>query len=421
MATWIKHSHPFPTIREFFEVGYHRLRRLLSTSVSVISLIWGVYEFPRHGVTGIFIINSVLFVASTFSTLKQISTLRSITIDTQNAVITSLDPADLLSLSVSPNLLKIGYELLCEHGRPFLTNRVLNQALVDGLDAELEINRIGFDMNSIHESVREKLINAKRTSGALIFDGAKVRMCNDLQLNGDSLKKVSLERTSYFCTLLTNDSVNSEVILSRRHTPIFSGRETCFPHALIPPLSESDASNQIGASTLAITSDGFLVIMTNGPRSAIANGKMTSSGSGSSDWKDLDADLGLRLFIERTATRELTEELGIQHSDIKSFGIIGYGRFIDRGGKPEFFCLTRLSVDRGQISVSKPEKKFMQISELYELDKAISPGLALQKAAKYLMDNYELNLSNSLFWNLKLISMAEQSVIDAVLGSSHHQ
>jgi len=32
-----------------------------------------------------------------------------------------------------------------------------------------------------------------------------------------------------------------------------------------------------------------------------------------------------------------------------------------------------------------------------------------------------LNLSNSLFWNLKLISMAEQSVIDAVLGSSHHQ
>jgi len=78
-------------------------------------------------------------------------------------------------------------------------------------------------------------------------------------------------------------------------------------------------------------------------------------------------------------------------------------------------------VDRGQISVSKPEKKFMQISELYELDKAISPGLALQKAAEYFIDNYELNLSNSLFWNLKLISMAEPSAIGVVLGNSHHQ
>jgi hypothetical protein len=415
MPTWIKHSHPFPFVRAFFEEGYHRSRRLASTTVSVVSLIWGVYEFPRHGVTEILIINSVLFIVSSVSTLKQISSLRRWSINTDGARIELLNPSDLLTLSVSPSLVNSGYELLSEHDRPFLTNQSINRALVEGFDTELEIMRSSFDMKNVHDSVREKLINAKRDLGALVFDGAKVRMCDDLQLTNNSLSKLVLERTSYFSTVMTNDAVNSEVILSGRHTPVYSGREACFPRGQIPPLSKSDASNQIGASTLAITSDGFLVVMKNGPSSAIASGKMTCSGSGSSDWKDLKSVFGLTSFVRHTALRELTEELGIQVSSIDAFGVIGYGRFIDRGGKPEFFCVARLSVDRSGVTVSKPEKKFMQVSEFYELEKTIPAGPAMQNAAKYFLENHESELSNSLFWNLKLLSMADPLALSQIL------
>ena len=415
MASWVKHSHPFPFIRAFFEQSYHRSRRLVSTAVSVISLIWGIYEFPRHGVTGIFIINSALFIASALATLNQISSLRRWSINTDGAKIELLDPDDLLTISVSPSLLNIGYEFLNEHGRPFLTNYAINEAFVNGADAELEIKRSNFDMNNVHNSVREKLVNAKREAGALIFDGAKVRMCEDLQQINNSLQKVVLERTSYFATVMTNDAINSEIFLSGRHTPIYSGRETCFPRGQMPPFSKSDASNQIGASTLAITNDGFLVLMLNGPSSAIASGKMTSSGSGSSDWKDLNSKFGLTAFIRHTALRELTEELGIQLSSIDAFGVIGYGRFIDRGGKPEFFCVARLSANRSEIRVSKPEKKFMQSSEFYELEKTIPIGPSLQQAAKYFLDNHEPELSNSLFWNLKVLAMADSSKLTEIL------
>lgn len=415
MATWIKHSHPFPFIRAFFEEGFHRSRRLVSTTVSVISLIWGIYEFPRHGVTEIFIINSALFIASSLSTLNQISSLRRWSISTDGAKIELLNPVDLLSFSVSPSLVNIGYEFLCEHGRPFLTNHAINQAFVNGADAELDVKRSNFDMNNVHDAVREKLINAKRESGALIFDGAKVRMCEDLQQINNSFQKLVLERTSYFSTVMTNDAINSEIVLSGRHTPIYSGRETCFPHGQIPPLSKSDASNQIGASTLAITNDGFLVLMVNGKSSAIASGKMTSSGSGSSDWKDLNSEFGLTAFIRKTALRELSEELGIELLSIATSGVIGYGRFIDRGGKPEFFGVARLSVGRSEIRVSKPEKKFMQFSEFYELEKKIPVGLSLQKAAKYFLENHEPELSNSLFWNLKVLTMADSTKLTEML------
>jgi 8-oxo-dGTP pyrophosphatase MutT (NUDIX family) len=113
--------------------------------------------------------------------------------------------------------------------------------------------------------------------------------------------------------------------------------------------------------------------------------------------------------------RELTEELGIQLSSIDAFGVIGYGRFIDRGGKPEFFCVARLSANRSEIRVSKPEKKFMQSSEFYELEKTIPIGPSLQQAAKYFLDNHEPELSNSLFWNLKVLAMADSSKLTEIL------
>ena len=75
--------------------------------------------------------------------------------------------------------------------------------------------------------------------------------------------------------------------------------------------------------------------------------ELAPSGSGGADWHDLDLiPVSLQEFVIRASEREFCEECGLGNPNLlRAAGklqsrVIGFARVIERGGKPEFFCVT---------------------------------------------------------------------------------
>ncbi len=247
-----------------------------------------------------------------------------------------------------------------------------------------------------------------RRSGTVIFNAKKVRITSDPLLDESrALTAVHIQPTRYFDTLITNDSLSVVLWSERNHREVFDGSAYCFPGRTVPECSESSCANQVGASTLAITSDGFVVVTEQGRMSNIAPGQLTSSGSGSADWRDARGAAGLSHFVRRVAGRELIEECGLKPEDIEWLKILGYGRFLHRGGLPQFFCLAKLRCDYASLHVTRPERPLTNGHLKARLDgdplnlKIIIDGAARPAKAVGAV-------STSLWWNLVLLSHVQE-------------
>src|SRR5262249_48500616 len=153
--------------------------------------------------------------------------------------------------------------------------------------------------------------------------------------NSGELTAVHIQPTRYFDTVITNNSLSYALWSRRDRDEKFNGHEFCFRGHTIPECSDSSCANQVGASTLAVTSDGYLVITEQGRKSAQAPGELAPSGSGSADWRrDARSRTELHAFVKDFAGRELTEECGLKRENIEWLKIIGYGRLLRRGGLP---------------------------------------------------------------------------------------
>ena len=72
------------------------------------------------------------------------------------------------------------------------------------------------------------------------------------------------------------------------------------------------------------------------------------TGSGSMDYKDLKGCKTLQQFLIKGIERELHEESSAGFA-IKETKLIGYGRIIERGTKPEFFGITYLTCSKDEL------------------------------------------------------------------------
>lgn len=67
----------------------------------------------------------------------------------------------------------------------------------------------------------------------------------------------------------------------------------------------------------------------------------------------------------RGANRELIEETGVPEESISEGRLIGFGRWLERGGKPELFSVTRLTetareIERKLDRVSLAERRLVR-------------------------------------------------------------
>ncbi|MBS1229771.1 MAG: hypothetical protein H6R17_3048 [Proteobacteria bacterium] len=198
----------------------------------------------------------------------------------------------------------------------------------------------------------------------LVFDADKLRLGSDLLLNKGKLpKRVEIQKTRYFSGLATNDvsylEVNSRPV-SDLYSPLksiydgFSLFLTQIGERLtLAQLAGSRCSNHLGVSTMAVTRDGVVLITGQSSHNIQSRRLLAPSGSGSVDWRDLGQSNDLLAVVRRAAERELTEECGFKAGRYPmKTSVIGFARLVHRGGKPEFFCLTEIDENAGDLELA---------------------------------------------------------------------
>jgi len=215
--------------------------------------------------------------------------------------------------------------------------------------------------------LRSYVIAKAWDEGQHVFNGDKVRLCNDL-----NSATIELQETDYLSSMMT-DAVAFRSITSATDPPItYSDGANSFLLAVpngpyrLRSLSDTKSSNQLGASTLAFTSDGYIPLIYQTRHNAHSGRMIAPSGSGSFDWKDVQAVKSQNLLdlVRYAAAREVLEETGalgytdLTVAQVASQYILPYAfaRLIHRGGKPEFFCLACLPLTMRELQKRKPRR-----------------------------------------------------------------
>jgi hypothetical protein len=79
-----------------------------------------------------------------------------------------------------------------------------------------------------------------------------------------------------------------------------------------------------------------------------------SSNSSSGRLRSLQATV--RVAMEREAHEEVSAAVGLRQSRTV---LTGYARYLDRGGKPEFFGITRTTSDLDDLTPARTERKYV--------------------------------------------------------------
>lgn len=206
--------------------------------------------------------------------------------------------------------------------------------------------------------------------GKVLFNSKKIRLCSDLTPSDLETKATAtVHKTDYFSGVLTNEQVGTVVYSRVTDNLVYEGFSAMAnPHLL--DLSASLCSNHIGASTIAWTLDGYVILTSQTKYAFVDACKWLSTGSGSADWKDSRAALTLQKLATLAMERELRQECGLARSWLdwlfrrKAIAlytqVTGFARFLHRGGKPEFFGITIIPLTKEDIRVRLSEAVFIE-------------------------------------------------------------
>ena len=204
-----------------------------------------------------------------------------------------------------------------------------------------------------------------QANNKLFTNDPKLCLYGELTVKDDN---VHLCKGFYYNTYLTN-KIFLKSLISNDTSDVYpihgcSNRKVKLPFEYF--------SNEIGVSTLAITLDGYLFLQVQGTHADSSAGLIVPSGSGSADWQDYTKNRrknidSLEEIISYATKRELAEETGNQQKDpdqiVSKSKIIGFFRWLNFGGKPEFVSLSILNQNRDDI---KPQSSEQQpISDSY--------------------------------------------------------
>lgn len=223
------------------------------------------------------------------------------------------------------------------------------------------------------EPRRRYAIERKLVAGAFIGNDRKIRIASDLR--APITGPVRVQETDYVSSLMTDQMafvrVSRDTAILHHETEGFLEQEGGAVRLM--PFERTAMSNQLGASTLAFTRDGYLVFVQQTATNAQSGGTLAPSGSGSLDLEDMEqAGDDLLAVVRHGASRELIEECGLQGQlEIDAFArseihVFAFVRMLHRGGKPEFFCVARLPFTAAEVHGAMPtrhETRFTQHSE----------------------------------------------------------
>ncbi|MEU0508338.1 MULTISPECIES: hypothetical protein [Amycolatopsis] len=212
-----------------------------------------------------------------------------------------------------------------------------------------------------------------RAHGRLLFNGKVVGMRGEPLPSVGHGAPIRLQRTRFFDAQCSNELATLRI--ARRDTDeVFDLRRQMMVDTAgrLHTLAESRLADIVGVSTVAVTTDGWVLVVLQSNRNSASQSLLAPSGSGSLEPRDLDGD-DLHDVVRAGMERELCEETGLRRDEIVRTTITGFARWMDRGAKPEFFGLTELSATRQDLLARRPnrsEREFTAATRFVEVDLA---------------------------------------------------
>jgi hypothetical protein len=214
------------------------------------------------------------------------------------------------------------------------------------------------------------------------YNEDKVGLRTDITLvllNKNNL--VQVQHSDYFRGLATNEMADKKIERcddnKRRRqewTTGFTMSNLVFDERELRSLNGSRLANNIGVTSLLITTDHHVVLQDQGSQSVVDPGRTNLGSSGSLDLEDIydkaqSRSSGLRTLqgaLRHGMEREAEEETSAAVGPGKSSTVLtGYARYLHRGGKPEFFGITRTASHFDALEPQPSELKFVhRIDEL---------------------------------------------------------
>ena len=288
-----------------------------------------------------------------------------------------------------------------------IINNDVNQILESDRKIKIKVSRrkkqrvdhyIKTYFNILYPFLQIKWYDAKNRNGAF-YNEKKLCMASEIEEceNGDFC--VALNEGNYYNSFLTN---NIFCMKMSNQNGVDIMPPLNIDNSPIRSLNTSCLSNHIGISTIAVTSDGYAVIMRHNNKSAIDTNKLMPTASGSVDYADMIENEDFRKTIIRAVEREFCEETTLKHELIFNTKILGFYRDLSSGGKPEFCCLTTLRGSRFDINEliipnSSEQRDDFEMIRIFENGKYAST--AVQNFLR--QNNYEISLALNM--NIELL------------------
>lgn len=197
-------------------------------------------------------------------------------------------------------------------------------------------------------AVAEVAVRLRRDAGQMVWDGRVVRLDHDLEPAVLWTRPVGLRETLFVAGLATNELFGADVTRVRSGDVLLRGCDLSVgPDGRLLPLTGSAQANIIGISTIGILAGEHpqVILVGQGARNAASGGLIAPSGSGSLEPDDVSRGGSLQEVLAGAMERELREESHVPANvGIRTF-ITGYGRWVQRGAKPEFFGVSVIDAD----------------------------------------------------------------------------
>lgn len=256
-------------------------------------------------------------------------------------------------------------------------------ALNLGVDARLDQGRHGLELMKQSYGWPHELAQAARLAeqamNPLVVNEQKLGLRTEIDsdfVQGDAPAR--LQKTTYFFDRTTNEVLRSDVYSKARNRRVWSGRDHFVCDDELIRLEQASASNQLGGSTIMIDQSGTAYLTRQAATSAESSGLLAPTGSGSFDlarYQKLAVRPGLtfQAFCRREIERELFEETDCVFSatELKTV-LVGFGRYLYRGGKPEVFAVTALRRPVADIRVSRQETLWTEGHEALPLTQLLA-------------------------------------------------
>ena len=227
---------------------------------------------------------------------------------------------------------------------------------------DLKVNKLNFKFQLADEIKKYVPSVLKRNfmSDRIIFNGKLIRMASDLFMDSES---INIQNVRYFEGQCTNEIVYKQIKSNFSLGPLFSGERLLFNEEnVLYDLELSLCANYIGASTLVITKDNYIIIGKQGDFSRANAGRYAPSGSGSVSYKDLKSSGNFSSLVINAMEREFREENNYVKAKKMKTTIVGYVRLLERGGKPDFFGISYIDENSSGLK-NKIKKMELGITE----------------------------------------------------------